>query len=287
MPPLLIFEEPEGLPVIRGDAARVTQVLNNLLANAWQYTPQGGRVTVSVMPKDGFLQVDVDDTGIGISPSDVGRIFDRFYRVDHPIVQEAEGTGLGLSIVKMFVEMLGGEIWVESRIEVGSKFSFTLPLFSTELPETVPDLLSPELAAGIGRRPKILVVEDDRDLAVLLRRQLESEGYQVFLASGGEDALWLAREAQPQLITLDIDPGETERHPSAQCEPPAVSAPEQSLRARVIPIIVVLQVLHRDETLHVEVFDIGEHPRGKDPGDDRRELLSQMACQVLDDLRAD
>ncbi len=200
----LTWEEPEGLPQIRGDAARVTQVLNNLLANAWQYTPQGGRVTVSVRPMDGALQVDVEDTGIGISPGDVGRIFDRFYRADHPVVQEAEGTGLGLSIVKMFVEMLGGEIWVESRIDVGSRFSFTLPLSSTELPEPIPDLLSPELAAGISRRPKILVVEDDRDLAVLLRRQLESEGYQVLLASGGEDALWLAREAQPQLITLDI-----------------------------------------------------------------------------------
>jgi PAS domain S-box-containing protein len=200
----LIWEEVEGLPKIRGDATRVTQVLNNLLANAWQYTPRGGRVTVSVRPKDGFLQVDVDDTGIGISPSDVGRIFDRFYRADHPIVQEAEGTGLGLSIVKMFVEMLGGEIWVESEVDVGSTFSFTLPLSSTELPEPIPDLLSPELTAGISRRPKILVVEDDRDLAVLLRRQLESEGYQVLLASGGEDALWLAKEAQPQLITLDI-----------------------------------------------------------------------------------
>jgi PAS domain S-box-containing protein len=200
----LIWEEPEGMPQIRGDAARVTQVLNNLLANAWQYTPRDGCVTVSVRPKDGFLQVDFVDTGIGVSPSDVGRIFDRFYRADHPIVQEAEGTGLGLSIVKMFVEMLGGEIWVESKIDAGSRFSFTLPLSSTELPEPVPDLLSPELTAGIGRRPKILVVEDDRDLAVLLRRQLESEGYQVLLASGGEDAIWLAREAQPQLITLDI-----------------------------------------------------------------------------------
>jgi PAS domain S-box-containing protein len=200
----LAWEEPEGLPPIRGDAARVMQVLNNLLANAWQYTPQGGRVMVSVEPKDGVLQVDVEDTGIGVSPGDVDRIFDRFYRADHPIVQEAEGTGLGLAIVKMFVEMLGGEIWVESKIDVGSRFSFTLPLSSTELPEPVPELLSPELAAGISRRPKILVVEDDRDLAVLLRRQLESEGYQVLLASGGEDALWLAREAQPQLITLDV-----------------------------------------------------------------------------------
>ena len=200
----LIWEEVTGLPKIRGDATRATQVLNNLLANAWQYTPRGGRVMVSVRAKDGFLQVDVDDTGIGISPGDMGRIFDRFYRADHPTVQEAEGTGLGLSIVKMFVDLLGGEIWVESELDGGSRFSFTLPLASSELPEPVPELLSPELTAGLGRRPKILVVEDDRDLAVLLRRQLESEGYQVLLASGGEDALWLAKEAQPQLITLDI-----------------------------------------------------------------------------------
>ncbi len=200
----LVWEELQDLPEIRGDEARVTQVLSNLLANAWQYSPEGGTVSVSVQPVGGFLQTDVSDTGIGIGPDDIGRIFDRFFRADHPIVQEAGGTGLGLSIVKMFVEMLGGAIWVKSEPGKGATFSFTLPLTTTELPEPVPELLSTGLQTGLVRRQKILVVEDDRDLALLLRRQLESEGYQVLLAGTGEDALWLAREAQPQLITLDI-----------------------------------------------------------------------------------
>jgi PAS domain S-box-containing protein len=200
----LEWVEPLNLPEIRGDTARVTQVLNNLLANAWQYTPGGGRVHVTVTPIDGYLQVDVADTGIGIGPDDIGRIFDRFYRADHPLVEEVGGTGLGLSIVKMFVEMLGGEIWVESQMGVGSTFSFTLPLVTTELPEVSPDLLTLE-ADGLGtHRHKVLVVEDDHDLALLLRRQLELEGYQVLLAASGRDALWLAKEERPQLITLDM-----------------------------------------------------------------------------------
>jgi CheY-like chemotaxis protein len=199
----LTWEKPDELPQVRGDAARITQVLSNLLANAWHYTEEGG-VTVSARPVDGFVQVDVSDTGIGISADDLDRIWDRFYRVDHPVVQEAGGTGLGLSIVRMFVEMLGGEIWVESQVGAGSTFSFTMPLPSTEVPEPSVELLSTETAPVVSRRPKILVVEDDRDLALLLRRQLESDGYQVLLAGSGEDALWLAREEQPQLITLDI-----------------------------------------------------------------------------------
>jgi PAS domain S-box-containing protein len=200
----LEWAEPPDLPLVRGDAARVTQVLNNLIANAWQYTPGGGRVSVSVRTADGFVQVDVSDTGIGISADDIGRVFDRFYRVDHPVVEEAGGTGLGLAIVKMFVEILGGEIWVNSELGVGSTFSFTLPLVAHEAPEVVPDLFTTEAPTVIGRRQKLLVIEDDHDLALLLRRQLESEGYQVLLAGSGEDALWLAREEKPQLITLDI-----------------------------------------------------------------------------------
>jgi PAS domain S-box-containing protein len=199
----LVWEPPEGLPEVRGDKDRVTQVLNNLIANAWHYTPSG-QVTVSIKRRDAFLQVNVADTGIGISEENMGRIFDRFYRVDDPVVEEAGGTGLGLSIVKMFVDMLGGQIWVESEEGVGSTFSFTLPLATASVPDVVADLIAPEPTAMVSRRPKILVVEDDRDLALLLRRQLEMEGYQVVLAGSGEDALWLAREEQPQLITLDI-----------------------------------------------------------------------------------
>lgn len=203
----LEWQEPTDLPQVRGDADRVTQILNNLLANAWQYTPSGGRVSVRLYERDGFLQVDVTDTGIGISAEDLPRIFDRFYRADHPVVQEVGGTGLGLAIVKMFVEMLGGEIWAESELGVGSVFSFTLPLASIPLLEAEiihPDLIAVEPPPAVGRRTKVLVVEDDRDLALLLRRHLEAEGYQVLLAGSGEDALWLAREEQPQLITLDI-----------------------------------------------------------------------------------
>ncbi len=203
----LEWQVPEDLPEVRGDEARITQVLNNLLANAWHYTPAGGHVSVSIREVDEFLQIDIEDTGIGIAEDDLSRIFDRFYRVDHPVVQETGGTGLGLSIVKMFVEMLGGEIWVDSELDVGSIFHFTVPLVSAEYPEEdveIPELLTTEPTAVVRRRPKILIVEEDRDLALLLRRQLETERYQVLLAGSGEDALWLAREEQPHLIALDI-----------------------------------------------------------------------------------
>ncbi len=205
----LIWDKPAGLPQARGDEGRITQILTNLIANAWQYTPSGGQVTVTLgvaKEMDGYLQVDVADTGIGIASDDLARIFDRFYRVDSPAVQEVGGSGLGLSIVKMFVEMLGGKIWVESELGKGSVFSFTLPEVTAEMPEEVTsaELLAEEPTVLAARRPKILVVEDDREVALLLRRQLEAEGYHVLLAGSGQDALWLAREEQPQLITLDI-----------------------------------------------------------------------------------
>jgi PAS domain S-box-containing protein len=191
----LSLDLPRSLPPVRGDRARVTQILENLTSNAWKYTPQGGRVTVRARAVDGYVQVDITDTGIGIDQKDLPHIFDRFYRTEQAEVQAVDGSGLGLFIVKMFVELLGGEIWVESDLNKGSTFSFTLPL-AVEAAITLPQ--------GDAVGPKVLVVDDDEHILQLLRHQLEAEGYRVLTAQRGEDVFPLARSQRPALITLDV-----------------------------------------------------------------------------------
>jgi two-component system, OmpR family, phosphate regulon sensor histidine kinase PhoR len=103
-------------------------VLQNLLDNAIQYTPEGGQIEVSATAEAREAVIAVSDTGIGIPIADQERIFERFYRVDAARSREAGGTGLGLSIAKHIVEAHGGRLWVESAVGRGSKFSFSVPL---------------------------------------------------------------------------------------------------------------------------------------------------------------
>lgn len=117
-----------GWPVVRGDAASLREVLQNLLDNAVQYTPPGGHITVRVATQDGHAIVSVIDTGIGIPQIDQARIFERFYRVDAARSRDAGGTGLGLAIAKHIIETHAGRIWVESAVGRGSQFHFTIPL---------------------------------------------------------------------------------------------------------------------------------------------------------------
>jgi len=122
----LKVELPETLPKIRGSSPRLQQVVTNLVSNAITYTPEG-MVTVSVKEKHANIQVEVMDTGIGIPPKDLPRVFDDFFRASNV---EVKGTGLGLSITKRIVEAHGGKIWVECpcpETSCGSKFTFTLP----------------------------------------------------------------------------------------------------------------------------------------------------------------
>jgi PAS domain S-box-containing protein len=199
----LKLEIPEGLPPLYGDRDRVTQILTNLIDNARHYTPAGGQITVSAQVRGNFLQVNVADTGIGIDTKDQKKIFDRFYRVDHPLVQEVAGTGLGLSIVRSFVEMHGGKIWVESEPGQGSTFSFTLPLAEGEK-ELEESSVSPPSLLSSAPSQQILVVEDEPDIAELIRYHLESNGYEVTTAARGKEALAKAQQEKPDLITLDI-----------------------------------------------------------------------------------
>lgn len=117
---------PDAPMVVMGDKEAMIQVLDNLLTNAIKYTPEGGRVTVSLSTKGEWARIDVEDTGIGISADDLGRIFERFYRVDKARARDLGGTGLGLSIVKHLVMTMGGEVGVESTVGLGSKFSVRL-----------------------------------------------------------------------------------------------------------------------------------------------------------------
>jgi PAS domain S-box-containing protein len=212
---LRVLMSEDDLPRVYGDRDRVIQILTNLVSNAHQYTPAGGALTIGVHETDGYLQIDVSDTGIGIAQENQPKVFDRFFRADDPIVQEFPGTGLGLPIVKSLVEMHEGHIWLTSEPGVGTTFSFTL--------RTVPELpaaTEPRLPTATGKQPPepelepladihsdglhVLVVEDDRDIAELIGRHLTASGYQVSIAGRAQDALETARAAHPNLITLDI-----------------------------------------------------------------------------------
>ncbi len=188
---------PANLERVQGDHDRITQILTNLLSNASQYTPSGGKITVSLSSMDGTIRIDVADTGIGIAAEDQSKIFDRFWRADHPVVKDSGGTGLGLSIVKMFVEMHGGRIWLDSELGKGSTFTFILPAMA-EAEEVT------GAAAAPGLEGKVLIVDDDMSIANLLKEALKGYDFTVEVASDGYEAMASARRQKPSLILLDL-----------------------------------------------------------------------------------
>ncbi len=125
---------PEHLPPVLGDRERLIQLLTNLVSNAYRYTPDGGTIQITVCVRDhgqmpsGHLRVSVSDTGIGLSPEDLFNLNEKFFRADHDLVQRQPGTGLGLAIVRHLVVLHGSELTVESQVDSGSTFSFTLPI---------------------------------------------------------------------------------------------------------------------------------------------------------------
>jgi PAS domain S-box-containing protein len=195
----LNYEVAAGLPDVLGDRDRLNQVLTNLVGNAIRYTPDGGEIDVKVYLVERAVRVDVRDTGIGIAPEDMAHLFERFYRADHPLVQETRGTGLGLSIVKMFVEMHGGRIWVESEPDEGSTFTFILPI-----PASEEEVHQPAVSHLTAHVRTILIVDDDRDAADVTKRQLEGSGYRVVVQGRGRAADEWIEENRPDLILLDL-----------------------------------------------------------------------------------
>jgi signal transduction histidine kinase len=117
----------ERLGEVHGDARKVKQVLLNLLSNAIKFTPEGGRIEVAGVAKDGLVEVSVTDSGVGIAPEDQEAVFEEFRQVG-TADKKVEGTGLGLTLCRKFVQLHGGRIWVKSQTGAGSTFTFTIPI---------------------------------------------------------------------------------------------------------------------------------------------------------------
>ncbi|HSF32943.1 MAG TPA: ATP-binding protein [Candidatus Tectomicrobia bacterium] len=127
-----------ALPPVQGDADRIRRILINLLSNAHKYTPPGGHIWVTAGAGAAWVRVDIRDDGIGLSPDEQARLFDRFFRARQPGTREVEGTGLGLPITRLLVERHGGQITVASAPGAGTTFSFTLPVAHMLHPSTPP-----------------------------------------------------------------------------------------------------------------------------------------------------
>jgi PAS domain S-box-containing protein len=196
---------------MRSDMTRVRQVLLNLLSNAAKFTELGEIVLdVGREERNGtsWLRFSVRDTGIGMSPEQLGKLFQAFTQVDVSTTRRYGGTGLGLVISRQLCQMMGGDVTVESEMGKGSAFTVRVPanLDSTrrtgeETTEVIADL-PPEPAPNSGS--SVLVIDDDRVVRDLLQRFLRKEGFQVVSASSGEEGLRHARELRPAIITLDV-----------------------------------------------------------------------------------
>ncbi|HEV2123730.1 MAG TPA: ATP-binding protein, partial [Chloroflexota bacterium] len=191
---------PEDLPAVDGDANRISQILTNLIGNAHKYTPANGHITVAAKQYDSEVQLDVRDTGVGLTPEEQTHLFQKFYRAKNRATQEVGGTGLGLAITRQLVHLHGGEIWVKSTPGEGSTFSFTLPVASGgQRPEALP---SNDGTAHVGAQ--LLVIDDEADIAQMIRRYLVREGYGVRLARTLAEGLHIVRTDPPDLILLDV-----------------------------------------------------------------------------------
>lgn len=202
-------ERPAHLPdFVRSDQKRLRQILINLLSNAVKFT-RTGSVTLRVSYRSQLATFEIIDTGIGIAPGDLERVFEPFERGGNPDAQRQKGIGLGLSITQALVRILGGDLTVASEPGVGTRF--TVKLMMSQVASPVVDTNAPESVSGYeGRRHTVLLIDDDETQLAVLSNLLESLDFTVFQADSGPVGLEIAREEQPDIVLLDISmPGES------------------------------------------------------------------------------
>ena len=243
---------PPNVPELVIDERRIRQVLINLLNNAVKFTPEGGRITLEVshqrratvlpaLPLKGitkvrvyqtpfehelalkpeeqglelrdYLRIAIIDTGIGIAPENINKLFQPFIQIDSALNRQYQGTGLGLALVKRIVELHGGQVGLTSKVGFGSCFTIDLPstagalssesLSSVEEEPQKPSTIEPSESEQ-QTLPLILLAEDNEANISTVSSYLKAKGYRILLAKNGEEAIALAKSENPNLILMDI-----------------------------------------------------------------------------------
>lgn len=201
------------------DPEKLGQIHSNLVSNALKFTPEGGSVQLSLEAiQDDQIRIRVADTGIGIPPAQLPLIFDRFYQADQSDTREGEGTGIGLALTKELVQLMKGNIQVESQEGQGTTFTILLPIsrHASKVVEKPVELLPPvPISNGrsfpvgqleidqLAERPSLLIIEDNPDIVSYLYSLLEDQ-YELSSASNGQEGIDMAFELVPDLIISDV-----------------------------------------------------------------------------------
>ena len=241
----LVLQLDDRRAMMHADAKRLKQMLVNLLSNAVKFTEAGGRVSLEVQTdaEAGVVRFSVEDTGIGMSPEGMARLFQPFIQLDSRLSRQYEGSGLGLALVRRLARLHGGSVTVASELGQGSRFTIALPYRSRELmaqnpadhaltvgsnaPHAVPSIENTESAREAASIPpphaqppagvRVLMVEDNPINSTTIGAYLHDRGYHVVAARNGREALDIVAEARPDVILMDIqmpemDGLETTRH---------------------------------------------------------------------------
>jgi len=205
-----------AVEIVQADQRRLKQILVNLLSNAVKFTPEGGAISLEVVGdvEREAVHFTVWDTGIGISPEEMERLFQPFVQLDSSLSRQYTGTGLGLALVRRLTELHGGGVSVESEVGKGSRFTVSLPWqgpAGAVEPVGEPELAEAgtPLAVGAAQRPEaerplILLAEDNEESINTIQDYLLAKGYRVVVARDGAEAIERAREERPELIVMDI-----------------------------------------------------------------------------------